>query len=38
MKNVFYFIEKTLFVLDIFKFLLFSLPFHIFQIQKEKQK
>ena len=38
MKNVFYFIEKTLFILDIFNFLIISLPFHPFQIQKEKQK
>ena len=36
MKNVFYFIEKALFVLKIFKFLYFSLSFHTFQIQKDK--
>ena len=35
-KNVFYFIEKALSVLEIFKFLFFSLLFHTFQIQKGK--
>ena len=34
-KNVFYFIEKALFVLEISKFLFL---FHTFQIQKDKWK
>ena len=39
MKNVFCFIWKALFVLEIFKFLyFFLLPFHFFQIQKDKWK
>ena len=37
MKNVFYFIKKALFVLEIFKFLHFF-PFHNFQTQKDKWK
>ena len=35
-KNVFYFIEKTFFVLEIF--VIFPLPVHTFQIQKNKWK
>ena len=38
MKNVFYFIEKVLFILEIFNFCNFSLPFYTFQIQKGKWK
>ena len=38
LKKFFYFIEKALFVLEIFTFLYFSLPFHTFQIQKDKWK
>ena len=42
MKNVSYFIEKALPILEIFRFLKFfpflSFPFHTFQIQKDKQK
>ena len=39
-KNVFYFIKKPLFVLEIFSsfFSNFSLPFQTFQIQKDKWK
>ena len=38
-KNIFYFMGKALFVLKIFKyFVIFSLPFHNFQIQKHKWK
>ena len=36
--SVFYFIEKALLVLEIFKFFVFSLPFYTFQIQKDKWK
>ena len=37
MKNIFYFILKALFVLEIFKlFKIFFLPFHTVQIQKGK--
>ena len=35
-KNVFYFIEKALFIFEIF--IIFSLTFHTFQIQKDKWK
>ena len=37
-KNVFYFIEKTLRSQDIQFFVIFSPPFHTFQIQKDKWK